>query len=623
MPELNSKTLALLVIIFLSVSAVSFLRIFDSFELNTLDARFRARPVQPVNKDIAIIEIADDTLDKIGEWPIDRRWHAELVKALGFFGARAVVFDIIFSEPSIYDEEFTNAIAGSGEVYLPCVFELEKIKGKLLEAKGYVAGLVPKFRKAAKRTGHINIVPDIDGKNRKVPFFIEYQGKVCPHVALWAACDYLGVTLEKARASIPLYDGDYLLINFAGPWVKTYPHFSYIDVIKSYAQAQKGLPPTTDVDKLKGKVCFVGLTATGTHDLNPSPLEVRYPGVGIHADLFNTVVEQHFLKRAGRFTNIFALLLLSACVILVTIIFSPAKGFTASAGFIVFYCVLCFALFIYLGVWLDLFYPIIVAVASYASLTAYRFISEKKKRLLIENEVKLAKRIQESFLPQELPKIPGIEIAALMLPAHGVAGDMYDFIEHADSLGVMIGDVSGKGVPAALFMAKTVSEFKFFAKTQKEPDIILSSLNEQMVNASKTGLFVTMLYIDVNPGQFMLEIANGGHMPLLLLSKDSDEPAEITTKEGLPLGLMSNVVFDKKSLTLKPGDVMILYTDGITESQNIKKEEFGKERLIGLLKDSKSLSPREIIERLKLEIGKFARWAPQHDDITIIVVKLI
>jgi len=145
---------------------------------------------------------------------------------------------------------------------------------------------------------------------------------------------------------------------------------------------------------------------------------------------------------------------------------------------------------------MDLFYPSIILVLLYMSLTLYKYISEWKKRLLLENELKIAKKIQESFLPKSIPRMDGLEIEATMFTAREVGGDLYDFRAFDDgTLGVMIGDVSGKGVPASLFMAMVTSEFKFFAMPGAPPEAVLTGLNSKLVKESSSNLFVTVFYL--------------------------------------------------------------------------------------------------------------------------------
>jgi sigma-B regulation protein RsbU (phosphoserine phosphatase) len=288
----------------------------------------------------------------------------------------------------------------------------------------------------------------------------------------------------------------------------------------------------------------------------------------------------------------------------------------------VVFFVTAYALFCY-GLWIDLFYPILFIAVLYLGLTLYRFIVERHKRLLLENELKVARRIQRSFLPEEPPEKEGLKIAASMNPAEEVGGDLYDFLDIDEKkIGVMVGDVSGKGVPAALFMAKTVSEFKSWARSGEEPSKVLANLNDQISTTSKSGLFVTISFADINMQNRKLILASAGHLPVILARKDQEEPLAISVEEGMPIGLVPGAGFGTKEVDLKQGDVIAFYSDGVTEAMNPKREEFGEKRLKDTIRQVKDLEPQAIIEEIHRRIKKFAGHAPQHDDITIIIVKV-
>ena len=179
--------------------ASSYFRFFESYELGSLDARFLLRaPKIPVSDKIAIIEIGEDTLKKLGRFPFDRSYYAIAVKALSEFGAKAVIFDLLFAEPHEHDSELAGAMKNSARVYLPYAFNLDYRKAaRLPEAGSYLANIIGDLAQAAKATGHINLIPDIDGKFRRVPLYIKYESAIYPYISLKAACDYLGVEDKK------------------------------------------------------------------------------------------------------------------------------------------------------------------------------------------------------------------------------------------------------------------------------------------------------------------------------------------------------------------------------------------------------------------------------------------
>lgn len=625
--------LFVLPMIILSVLLISYLRLTDNYELETLDYRFLLRPSQAATDKVVLIEIGDDTLKNLGRWPLDRSYHALLVKALSGAGARAILFDMFFSEPREYDGEFENAIRDAGNVYIPFVFDLDaEKKSHYTSAKGYIAKNLPDISAAAKEEGHINIFPDIDGKFRRVPLLIKYNDTWYPYISFLVACDYLDIPVKDAKIipgkyisfgdmKIPLEDSSNMIINFSGRWGKTYKHYSYSDVIQSYLAPTIGQKPILDLNIFKDKVCVIGLTAAGTVDLHPNPFETLYPGFGIHAEIFNSMLNRRFIARASKEINLIILIVLMVLITITTLKTKPIKGFFILIAASIAFIFTGMLLFIVSRLWIDLFYPALILVLLYLSLTLYKYISEWKKRLLMENELSIAKKIQESFLPKRLPEISGINMAAAMFTARQVGGDLYDFkVFDSGRFGVMIGDVSGKGVPASLFMAMVTGAFKSFAVAGAMPQDVLANLNTKLVKESASDLFVTMFYsvFDLNNGRF--EYANGGHLPVLHLSEENKHEF-LDVENGAPLGLMDNT-YSGAQINFNKGDLFIFYTDGVTEAMNAKRDMYEKERLVNVAKKNRHKPSRYILEAIEKDIRKFEPKPIQHDDITLIVVKI-
>ena len=627
----------LMVLSFLAIAVFSCLRTFDNYELSTLDLRFSLRADQPQNEDIAIIEIADDSIRKIGRWPFSRDWHGSLINILSSYGVRMIIFDIIFSEPSGADEPLVEATEMAGNVYYAYSFDIPEYGNveKTREARRLKTPLLDSLKNTSRGSGHVNVFPDIDGKTRKIAPFIKCDNILFTHLGFLAARDYLGeserstkfvpskeIALTKNNIRIPLDKGSNMFVNYAGRWIDTFKHYSYIDILKSYALIQNGERPIIDLNDLKGKVCFIGLTGTGLHDLNPVPLERRYPSIGVHINTFNTIVTKNFLRRPGVPAN---LLILLGLVLLISFAAFKLPGrvsLVSALAVLSAFTLITLGLFAFFGIWIDLFYPVAAGFVIYLAFTFYRFILEIHKRQLIERELSVASRIQASFLPENPPRIKGVALSADMSPAKQVGGDLYDFVEFSPhKVGIMIGDVSGKGVPAALYMAKTISEFRLFSKLNEEPREVLSKLNENLARESRTNLFVTMTYIIYDSQVRTLKFACGGHNPTILLRKGQPELSYLDVKEGIPLGMMESP-FDQETLTLSVGDKLILYTDGVSEAKNKAGEEFGEKRLGDLILANSSLDAENLLLEIKNGVGKFSRGAPQHDDITAIVMEV-
>lgn len=636
--QLPKKTLRVLLATAIPALIIltSYLKICEPFELATLDLRFRYRPPQKITDKVVIIEIAQDTLDAIGEWPVDRAFYASLIDVLTAYQAKAIVFDMLFSQPTPSDKQFVDAAGRSGRVYVATVLRLSEGKksGVFPEAVTYESEPISGLKETCRGIGHINIISDIDGKRRRAPLFIDYGGELIPQLSFLTLCDYLGIAVEDvkidktghirltSKLKIPIDASGQTMVNFAGRWGKNFRHYSFVDILKSYLATQRGMQPAVNLDELRDKICLVGLTAVATHDLNPIPLQERYPMIGLHANLINTILTGDFITRTDPLVNILILALLSLAVVLSVLKLRPSVSTLACLGIFFGFILVAFILFGYFYIWIDLFYPLLLISAVYIFCTFCRYIAERNKRLLIEKELDIAKRIQKSFLSETAPQAEGLDIAVIMTPAKAVGGDLYDFVEIKDEgLGVMIGDVSGKGMPAALFMAKTISDFRFHAKAEKDPLKVITELNNQVSAESTSGLFITLSYVVVNTDARIMTIVDAGHLPLVCAGKDK-ESSLITSKGGMAVGIMEGVEFGKEKIAIKPNDVFLLYTDGVTEARNIKREEFGEARLQRSLSRHKDLNAQEIASSIYEELKGFIKTAPQHDDITIIVIKI-
>ena len=635
--KLPKKTLKVLISAAIPALIIlaSYFRIFETYELATLDIRFRIRPPQKATDKVVFIEIAQDTLDQLGQWPISRDYHALLIDALTEYGSKAIVFDMTFGQSSPSDAAFIESVKNSRRVYVASIFRLSEKRQKKIfpEVISCESQPLPSLRDYVG-TGHINAVVDRDGKRRSAPLFIDFNGKLIPQISFLALCDYLGVSIkdvkvEKARyikmppdIRIPIDSNGYTIVNYAGRWGEVFKHYSYVDILKAYAAKSYGKKSEISLNELRGKICLVGLTAPATHDLNPTPLEERSPMVGLHANIINTILTKNFIVRVNKFINLFILVFLSVMVILAVLRLRPARGILAALGIFFGFIITAFVLFGFLRIWVDLFYPLILISGVYIFSTFYKYITERNKRIVMERELDIAQKIQRSFLKETPPQIEGLDIAVIMTPAKSVGGDLYDFIEMKGRIGIMIGDVSGKGVPAALFMAKTVTDFRFHAKTQESSLKVMTDLNNQIAVESTSGLFVTLSYIVVDRAAKKLTIVDGGHLPAAYAGREK-ETTFITTAGGMALGIMEGVEFLELEVAIREGDVFVFYTDGVTEARNIKGEEFTEERLKDAVSKYKELGAKDITQKIYEDLQKFKGKASQHDDITIITMKVV
>ena len=622
---------------FVFVAAVlfsfSYFRVFDSFENSTFDFRYKARPSEKVSEDIVIIEVGDDTIEKIGQWPISRNYHALLIKALDLAGARAIIFDIFFSEPTLEDQGFAQSAVDSGKVYFPYMFDIdESPKDKTsVYATGYSAKMVDELEEAAKATGFVNVILDPDGKIRRMPLFITYDGNKYPLLSFKAALDKKDLLFEDVvirpgrnvriseKETIPLDEASYLLVNYAGRWGEGYRHFSYVDIIQSYLSDIMGQPASIDLSSLKGTTCFIGVTASASPDVHPSPMENMYPGVGVHASIYDSIVRGSYIRRLGRVPNMAILMFVWFLAAYFTL--KLKKRFAGLAMLLIVGGYFLFASIIFwsFGLWVDMFYPVASTLLVYFIATFKKYIEETQKREMMEKELNIAKDIQESFLPKMLPEVGSLEISVKMITAKQVGGDLYDIIDLGEGkVGVMLGDVSGKGVPAALYMAKATSVFKTYIRSGGPADVVKKT-NDRLASESSSGLFVTLSYMVFDTVARKVDFAIGGHLPTIMMSPDGNVEL-LDVESGFPLGMME-CDFSEGSREYVPGTVFVLYTDGVTEAMNAKKEMFLLERLAALCKTLVDRPPEDIVEAIHRDVLLFAGKAEQHDDITVLALK--
>jgi len=250
--------------------------------------------------------------------------------------------------------------------------------------------------------------------------------------------------------------------------------------------------------------------------------------------------------------------------------------------------------------------------------------SERAEKERIGAELNVAASIQASMLPCIFPAFPArmeFDLYASMLPAKEVGGDFYDFyFADKDNLAVVIADVSGKGVPAALFMVitKTLIENFSFCKNPKE---VMESVNCKLCEKNEADMFVTafMGFYNISSGRFTY--VNAGHNPPLV-KKYGSGYEYLDTEPGHVLAWMKNIKYSEKEIRLEPGDVLYLYTDGVTEAMNRKKEFFGEQRLRDALNANKDSPPKELLYAVKQEIDNFADGTEQSDDITMLALKI-
>ena len=250
--------------------------------------------------------------------------------------------------------------------------------------------------------------------------------------------------------------------------------------------------------------------------------------------------------------------------------------------------------------------------------------SIEKERL--KQELKVAREVQLSLLPDEIPDFgENIQLDAVSIPANEVGGDYFDFIKIDDNnIGVIIADVSGKGISAAIYMAEVKGIIQSFRSVTSSPLELLKKVNRTLYENIERKTFVTLIFGIFNIEKCSFNYARAGHMPILCFEGESQN-GTFLQPNGLGLGLDKGKVFNKtiedQKIKLKKGDILILYTDGITETMDPSGKEFGEEKLLELVKEYQGLEASQIKTKIIEELEEFSKGEKKVDDITLIIVK--
>ncbi len=274
---------------------------------------------------------------------------------------------------------------------------------------------------------------------------------------------------------------------------------------------------------------------------------------------------------------------------------------------------------------LNLMLPALQSLAAQVASALYRTVVYEKMltHQKTQNELEFARRIQMGFLPASLPQADGWQLTASLDPAREMSGDFYDVIAlPSRKLGILIADVADKGVGPALYMALSRTLIRTFAiQFESQPDKVFQFANERIFQDAGDSLFVTAFYGVLEPDTGRFSYVNAGHNPPLLFRAATPQTPEYLARTGTALGAMEDLTWKVKSTTLEPSDVLVLYTDGVTEAQNAENDLFGDERLLETLRAHLALTTDEIHASVLDAIHGFAGGAPQFDDITIVTIK--
>ena len=255
-------------------------------------------------------------------------------------------------------------------------------------------------------------------------------------------------------------------------------------------------------------------------------------------------------------------------------------------------------------------------------------VLEVSDRVVMKRDLQIAKEIQTWLLPSNPPSVPGLEIAFATRPANTVAGDYYDVFPRAGSDGhsqtflLAVADVAGKSIPAALLMATVQASMKTLASTPLSVSELVGRMNQYAVTNSQQGRrFTTAFVAEFDPPSRAMTYVNAGHNPPIL--RRASGALERLECGGIPLGILDNPPYASATVTLQPGDWVVMFSDGVVEAENAQHEEYGEDRLNYNVHLGATQSPSMLLQRIMSDIDNFVGSAPQHDDVTCMLLKAV
>jgi serine phosphatase RsbU (regulator of sigma subunit) len=255
-----------------------------------------------------------------------------------------------------------------------------------------------------------------------------------------------------------------------------------------------------------------------------------------------------------------------------------------------------------------------------------KLLKSSFERERMEQELQIAREVQMRLLPQEVPHVRNIQIDTLTITAYEVGGDYYDFYKHNESnLGLIIGDVSGKGTSAAFYMAETKGIIQSLAQIYQSPRDILIQTNKILFRSMEKKSFISLLAASIDCHKNLIRFARAGHCPIIHFSH-KDRGTHLHQPEGLAVGIDEGKVFDsylrEHEIALEKGDILAFYTDGLSEAMNTENEEFGEERICEIIRANADLPVSELKETMIDQILTFLDGRNLHDDLTLILIKI-
>tara|TARA_B100001248_G_scaffold260300_1_gene248134 strand:+ start:268 stop:2322 length:2055 start_codon:yes stop_codon:yes gene_type:complete len=665
----NYITFTVLLVILIAVKIInpSFVKSISYLSFDVYQKIFSKKK----ETDVVIVDIDEKSLGKFGQFPWNRNVFAKILDQLNNSDPKAIGFDIFFTEK---DKQSPDAIIKSYNLIPSDVSELQNLKGpdqvfseKLKESKSVIAVLgsnVPShsnydrkakarflskggdpknfsysyphsigsleiLEKNVKGLGSISFLDQLDGIIRSLPMVVRFDNKLYPTMGL----EMVRVGSKQKNIYIELNELGIQRVSARPHKIKTDPNgiiwIKYKKSSKSqYISASEVYDGNFERNLFNNKYVLIGASAQGLFDLVKTPLGLTVPGVEVHANVIENILDQSYLIRNPN-TYLFELLF-SIVVALLTFILSqkikPKFSLLIFFGNILLIIIIGFSIYKFRSELVDISYPIFMVALTFLSGLYFRFIEENRTALSnLQKEAKLLKErelaagVQKSLFP-DISKFENF-IFAKNVPARDVSGDYFDVVRSTpEEYFFTLADVSGKGVKAGMYMAKASSIFRTLTNLKFPLEKIVFGVNNELVEAKFKGMFVTAVFGKLNIKTGEMVFINAGHESILTFDKDKNY--EYIKSDMPPIGIVkyfTETMVKSNQINLKD-KTFVVYTDGVTEGYLKNGEEMGAEGVQKIIDDMTEVTPKNIVEALEKELN----WGAEklRDDITCMAINI-
>lgn len=646
-----------------ALALLSVLGAFETFDAQVADLRYQMRGIVPAPDAIAMIELDDATVSSYGKWPLPRETYALLIEALHAGGARAIGMDFAFmgriEADSVADELLTAVTAAHPEVvhaigFLPSapgypndvenasltdpdlIRHGRPVGRQRLVVASHVTLPYPELLAAADAVGHWAVSVDPDGTTRSLPLFVRYGDFAYPALSIRMvetasrtdprlpqfelARDGVWMHSRTGDRRVPTDEFGQTSIVFSGD-ARAFPHHaSMLQVLQWWAAGDTASIAAV----VRGRLVLAGLTTEqeANPDRGPTPFSRATPLVYVHANAIAAAMQGRFLTSLPAWV-LFVVLLLAGALLGALYAGMHLGASTALAfGAGVLIAATNYGLF----VWSDIHMPAVALLLlpplSWSAVEGLRRRNSERLALARAKELDVARNIQQKLLPDAPPAFAGLEMFGLNVPADAVGGDYYDWLVlDSGQLAVVVGDVTGHGIPAAILMAHLRASLHAEVDRAESTAGVITSMNRVLSRATEPGRFATFFLARFEPGGRELRYCNAGHNPPFLLR--GNELQELAAN-GIPIAMFDSFPWDEGRTTLLTGDVLVLYSDGVPEWER-NREMFGEERWRSTVRAevARGGSARDMAGRLLAALRDFAQGESNSDDVTIVVVRAV